>query len=150
MSTEAAFWNTLRKRMVPKHWPQATRHEEAYQKGVADVSFVQDGLNGWIELKNLTAWPVRPKTIVKFSRYTQDQKDFLRAKGEHTGMAFLLAKIDRDYLLWDWEAAQDIGTLNTADTIESALVVMKGKLNPVDLCEGVRMAYHDTRHCGTR
>ena len=114
MSEIGGLWQTMRVAMGRgHHWRQATRHEEALQAGIADVSYVSaNGHHGWIELKHLKEWPRRESTIVRLDHYTNDQKNFLKAKGRAGSYTWLFLQVGRDYLLFDWRAAQKVGELN--------------------------------------
>jgi hypothetical protein len=127
--SEKAFWRTLGRQMkVNGGWRQATRHEDKLQRGIADVSFVNNiGLHGWIELKKLAQWPARESTLVTIKHYHDEQKIFLKDKGEAGGNAWLLIKIDRDVLLFDWDAAQEVGNLTKAEMFEVAAGYWLGK-----------------------
>jgi len=114
--SEANMWRTMRERMHP-YWDECTRHEDKFNSGIADVSFVCGGKHGWIELKQIDAWPKRDSTIVRCKHYTTQQRNFLKAKGEHGGNAWLFVKIGREYLLIHWKRAQLFGTLNSEDTL---------------------------------
>jgi hypothetical protein len=130
--SENSFWRTLGKQMkVQGGWIQATRHEDKLNLGIADVSFVNnDGRHGWIELKHEHEWPARESTIVRLKRYTEAQRIFLRDKGEAGGNAWLLVKIGRDVLLFDWKVAQRVGIDLTKDgMIAHATAFWIGKMN---------------------
>lgn len=47
---EQLVWSALQRRMVGE-WI-AQRHEDRYSPGIPDVSFVRNGVSGWIELKH--------------------------------------------------------------------------------------------------
>jgi hypothetical protein len=113
--SEGSLWKKLRKNMVPRHWDEATRHEDKLQKGIADVSFCQSGNHGWIELKHSDLWPIRPATIVRLPHYHDDQRNFLRDKGSAAGNTWLFLQVDRDHLLFDWSAADLVGKVNTSE-----------------------------------
>jgi hypothetical protein len=134
--SEKNLWSVLRKRMVPDYWSEATRHEDAYQLGIADVSFVTQpsfsdvkGEHGWMELKWRAGWPSRANTAVTFPHYTDDQRFWLMRKGDKGGMTFLFAQIGDNYLLFDHVEAQRVGLLNTADTFEAACFVCNRHLD---------------------
>ena len=121
------MWTNVRKKMVPKYWAEATRHEDAYQRGIADVSFVQrfekepdvlPGRHGWIELKHRGMAPVRPTTICKIDHYTDDQRIWLRDKGNAGGMTFLLLQLGRSFMLFDHVQCQDVGRVTSKELIE--------------------------------
>ena len=130
--SEKNMWVNVRKKMVPSFWSEATRHEDAYQRGIADVSFVQNtygeqltkdlqiGMHGWIELKFRAMPPVREKTICHLDHYTDDQRIWLKSKGDAGGMTFLLLQLKRDFLLFDHVQCQDVGRVKTADLYDMA------------------------------
>jgi len=113
--SENSLWHKLRKNMVPKHWDEATRHEDKLSKGIADVSFCQSGDHGWMELKHIDLWPIRASTIVRIPHYHDYQRNFLRDKGSAAGNTWLFLQVDRDHLLFHWSAAQAVGTLTTSE-----------------------------------
>ena len=129
--SEAGLWGTMRQQMgANKYWREATRHEEALQAGIADVSYVSRGRHhGWIELKKLKEWPKRESTIVRIEHYTDDQRIWLKKKGRAGGYTWLFLQVCRDYLLFDWEQCQDLGKLNKAETFARAAVSWSGGMD---------------------
>jgi hypothetical protein len=101
-------------------WDQATRHEDKFASGIADVSFVSYGKHGWMELKKIDKWPVRASTQVRCRHYTAEQRNFLVNKGGPGGNTWLFVKIERDYLLIHWQQAIKFGELNKEDTMQLA------------------------------
>ena len=132
--SEANMWRTMRERMHP-YWDECTRHEDKFNSGIADVSFVCGGEHGWIELKQMDKWPVRPSTIVRCKHYTPQQRNFLVNKGGHGGNAWLFVKIGRDYLLFHWQQAIKFGELNTAETRALALGIWHNRMNWEELAD---------------
>lgn len=126
--SETNMWRNMRKRMHP-YWEQATRHEDKFASGIADVSFVCNGMHGWLELKKIDAWPKRKNTIVRCRHYTPEQRNFLRAKGRAGGNTWLFVKIGREYLLIDWVRADLFGTLNSEDTRALAEYSWSNRMN---------------------
>lgn len=114
------MWTNVRKKMVPHFWAEATRHEDAYQRGIADVSFVQNRLHGWMELKYRGMAPIRPTTICKIDHYTDDQRIWLRDKGEAGDMTFLLLQLGRSFLLFDHVQCQEVGRVTSSELYELA------------------------------
>lgn len=129
--SENAFWKTLSKRMGQgNHWREATRHEDKLQLGIADVSFVNNaGAHGWMELKKVREWPKRLSTIVRLPHYTDHQRIFLKKKGEAGGNVWLLVKIERDVLLFDWQVAQHVGFMNRNQLESRAHGIWLGKMD---------------------
>ena len=112
--------------MVPEFWSEATRHEDAYQSGIADVSFVQriedehQGIHGWIELKFRGMAPIRTSTLCKIPHYTDEQRRWLKAKGEAGGMTFLLLQLGRSWLLFDHVRCQTVGKITSSELYDLA------------------------------
>ena len=132
--SEKNMWTNVRKKMIPQFWLEATRHEDAYQRGIADVSFVQSGAivqpftkgerriarHGWMELKFRGMAPVRASTICKLDHYTDEQRIWLRDKGNAGGMTFLLLQLGRSFLLFDHVQCQTVGLVTSAELYDLA------------------------------
>lgn len=142
------MWVNVRKKMVPEFWSEATRHEDAYQRGIADVSFVQRrtdipqeilgvGEHGWMELKFRAMPPVRPSTLCKIDHYTDDQRIWLKSKGNAGGATFLLLQLKRDFLLFDHAQCQSVGKVTTADLYNMANWVSTNGLDARGLWEAI-------------
>jgi hypothetical protein len=111
---EATLRNYVRKGLHAKG-VLTTHHEDALNSGIPDLSY-SGGVNGWIELKWLEAWPKREATIVKIDHYTKEQRYFLLSRGRAGGRCWLLLRVGREHLLFDHEGAQKVGTVNYAHT----------------------------------
>ena len=134
--------------MIPQYWSEATRHEDAYQSGIADVSFVQrvkyadqdidsgKGIHGWIELKFKGMAPIRTSTVCRLDHFTDDQRRWLKAKGEAGGMTFLLLQLGRSWLLFDHLRCQFVGKVTSAKLYELANYHSDG-LNPRELWSAI-------------
>lgn len=144
------MWVNVRKKMVPRYWSEATRHEDAYQRGIADVSFVQKDvsiacgngtyierpLHGWIELKFKGMAPVRISTVCKIPHYTDEQRHWLRDKGNAGGMTFLLLQLGRSFLLFDHISCQTVGLVTSRELYNLAFWESDG-LNARGLWEAI-------------
>jgi len=131
--SENSLWAKLRKNMIPKYWDEATRHEDKLQRGIADVSFCQAGHHGWMELKHVDLWPVRETTVVRIPHYHDDQRRFLFDKGHSAGNTWLFIQVDRDYMLFDWRAAQAVGDVTETSLEGFATFTWRGKLDYLEL-----------------
>ena len=111
MTPEHQMWKTLSK-AVGNLW-DATRHEDSISRGVPDVSFAAWGRGGWLELKVLTKWPIRPDTIISLDHFTPQQKVWLWRRGLYGGNTwFLLRVLSKDeWLLYDYTRVREIGCL---------------------------------------
>lgn len=113
---ESFLWQTLRER-VGNRW-HATRHEDLLSQGIPDVSFGTQGVQGWIELKSIPAWPVRSETIVRVDHFTAQQKAFLVLRGAHSDHCWCLLSVGREHIvLFHWSVAMLVGTLNRERTL---------------------------------
>lgn len=147
--SEAATWRNVRKKMIPTYWSEATRHEDKYQRGIADLSFVQKredwcdelhggpGRHGFMELKYKGMAPVRQTTICRIEHYTDDQRNWLRDKGNAGGMTFLLLQLGRVFLLFDHVGCQNVGKVVTADLYDLACWHNANGLDPRALWEAI-------------
>jgi len=133
--SEANMWQNMRVKMgKPKHWLEATRHEDKLQSGISDVSFItRKGIHGWMELKHLKEYPKRESTIIRIEHYTPEQRQFLRRKGKRGGYTFLFVQIERDYYLFDWHAAQNVGYLTRVGMVDAACGFWTGRMDWRDL-----------------
>jgi len=105
---EATLRNYIRKGLHAKG-VLTTHHEDALNAGVPDLSYSGGGVHGWIELKWLEAWPKRTDTIVRIAHYTKEQKHFLLSRGRAGGRCWLLLRVGREHLLFNYEQAQTVG-----------------------------------------
>ena len=129
MSSETNLWNRLRTNMVGTYWCEATRHEDKFQKGIADVSFCQCGMAGWMELKHVSQWPARPTTKVRIPHYSDEQKEFLERKGKCMRHVWLFIQIEGDFLLYDWQAALELPDKTKTEMVELATFFYEGRLD---------------------
>jgi hypothetical protein len=143
--SENQLWNTMRQQMgANKYWREATRHEDALQKGIADVSYISTlGQHGWIELKQVNEWPKRESTILRIDHYSDDQRMWLKRKGKAGAFTWLFVKVQRDYMLFDWLQAQHVGKLPKDHLKRAAFGLWENKMNWHDL--GVRLC-KETRY----
>lgn len=129
MSAEANLWNRLRTNMIGKYWQEATRHEDKFQKGIADVSFCQCGIAGWMELKHVSEWPRREKTLVRIPHYSIEQKDFLEKKGIAMGNTWLFVQVEGDFLLYNHTAAQFLPDKTKTEMVGLSTFFYEGRLD---------------------
>ena len=99
---ESTFWQTLSKGMRGR-W-HAQRHEDVAGVGIPDVSYGLRGADGWLELKVLPDWPVRPSTIVRIHHFTSAQRAWLKLRGSAGGgRCFLFLRVQDEFLLLSHE-----------------------------------------------
>ena len=75
--------------------------ENSVWPGTPDVNYI----HGWIELKKLPDWPVRPNTPVQVEHFTPQQRIWLKRRCKKGGDAWLLLQVKRDWLLFDGTTA---------------------------------------------
>lgn len=119
MSNESSkVWKILKKYL--EIFGHLQRHEDAFAKGIPDVSFGYSNATIWIELKFLSKWPIRENTKIKIQHYTPEQKLWLRLRGRTAGRCWLFIRIADDFLLFDHIIAQEIGELNKQEMLNKA------------------------------
>jgi hypothetical protein len=135
--SEGGLWSTMRQQMgANKCWREATRHEDALQKGIADVSYISMlGQHGWIELKQVNEWPKRESTILRIDHYSDDQRMWLKRKGKSGAFTWLFLKVHRDYMLFDWLQAQYVGKLPKDPLKRAACGLWEGRMDWEELGE---------------
>jgi len=143
MANENAFWATLRKKMQGR-W-RAQRFEDKLSEGIPDHCFAFRGMSGigFIELKRLTAWPVRETTIVRIPHYTPLQRAWIRRFGEFSGRVFLFLQVDREYLLFDWKGAQKVGEVTRQELCMLAAGWWARSINADELQEILEIGFYD-------
>jgi len=143
--SESDFWRILRTGMGDT-W-HATRHEDACASGVPDVSYACRGTSGFIELKQLDAWPKRATTSVRIHHLSPEQTLWLRLRCKH-GLAFLFVRVSRcDYLImWGADAYDVRVTPRTRDEMEElALARWSGKIDFEELTQCLTNSHQSRR-----
>ena len=112
------MWSRLRKPMRPL---DAERVENIFKDGTPDVNHV----HGWMELKYLKEWPKRVDTVVSFSRYTVDQRNWLRRRWQAGGGTSLMLALGggrkAEWLLFPGDVAADlVGKVPRAELLNVA------------------------------
>lgn len=124
---ESTLWGYV-KRGMGNCW-HATRHEDVLNKGVPDVSFGYQGINGWIELKSLKAWPKRENTIVRLPKFTMVQRIWLMRRQRSGGNCWILLRVGREYLLISAVRAALVGKVPKRTLEHVAHKVWKGRVD---------------------
>lgn len=98
--SERTMWDATRPLLSGLH---PVRIESLITPGNPDVNYSI----GWMELKNIEDWPVRPATPVRVDHYTQEQRTWMLQRKAAGGRVFLLLRIEktREWLLFDGRAA---------------------------------------------
>lgn len=100
---EQAAWDALRP-VLQAAYLDPRRVENVVGPGHPDVNYA----GGDIELKALTAWPVRPATPVRVPELTGEQVGWLLQRQRHGGRAWLMVRVMKEWFLFDAEAAHAV------------------------------------------
>lgn len=119
--------STMRQIVVKALKPlDAISVENSARAGTPDINYI----GGWIELKVLDRWPVNADTMVRIPCFTSQQRTWLRRRVDRGGAAYLLIRIENDWLLFDGDVAGIyIGQLNKVGMIGAARLCCKNKLD---------------------
>jgi hypothetical protein len=82
-----------------------------------------------MELKHISDWPARATTTIKIPHYSDEQKEFLEAKGRGQGYTWLFMQIGSDYLLYDWAPAQELPDKTKTEMVELSTCFYEGRLD---------------------
>lgn len=131
---ESSLWRYIKQGMAGR-W-DAQRHEDSTGLGIPDVSFGMNGVQGWIELKVIEKWPVRPTTTVRIPHYKDYQRQWCQRRGKFGGRTFLLIRVERTFILYHWSKVEIVGLVNQVQLRSNALKVWE---NRVDFAEMERL-----------
>lgn len=129
MKPEKKLWERIRRGMG-KRW-DACRHEDGLARGVPDVSWGMDGVNGWLELKSVPKWPGQKAAALEVPHFTPDQRVWLSCRGRAGGNCHLLLEVGDDLLLFDHRGAEFVGIANR-EALLSHAVAAWSKVVPRD------------------
>lgn len=109
MGPEERAWRYLQRKGRRK-W-DAQRHEDRLSSGIPDVSFGARGIDGWIELKALEAWPAREDTRVDVG-LSRDQALWLSRRGDAgSGRCFVLIRVgSKEWFLFRYDDAMELAS----------------------------------------
>ena len=94
--TERRLWHTARAALQP--YAHLVRVESPVAPGIPDLAYcIHGGYAGWLELKYLARWPVRPSTPVVIPTLTPAQVVFAEQWAAKGGRAALLLQVGRWY-----------------------------------------------------
>ncbi len=97
---EQDTWDALRPVMAQEGL-DPRRVENVVGPGHPDVNYA----GGDLELKVLECFPARPTTLVCMPEFTGEQAGWLLQRQRAGGRAFLMARVEREWFLFDAEAA---------------------------------------------
>lgn len=99
MTSEAALWSTVRRHLSP--YGRLVRIESPLTEvGIPDVCYTLLGHTGWLELKEIPAWPVRETTPLRVPHLRIEQVVFAESWERAGGRSSFLVQVGREYYLW--------------------------------------------------
>lgn len=105
------------------------RVENAATPGTPDVNYCE----GWVELKQLKAWPKKRGTPVKVRLFTPQQRAWLRRRYVVGGRVHVLLKVGREWLLLNgMHAATALGAVTEWELKHHARGCWQNKPEPED------------------
>lgn len=126
---ESDLWHTLRDRM--KMHGHFERIENMVGRGRPDVNYCIRSVEGNIELKQISTWPVRPESPVAIPHYTPQQRIWARQRVAAGGRVYVLLEVVRPlptYILLraEWSRVYLGKTATQAEVRANALVLGSG------------------------
>jgi hypothetical protein len=91
MPKESQLWTVVRRTLLP--YGILKRIENILEDGTPDVAYTLRGVDGWLELKDLDAWPAREGTVVRLDHYTAAQRLWHRQWRGVGGRCHVLARV---------------------------------------------------------
>ena len=125
--SENNFWRYIKNHM--KGIGIFTRIENSFFKGIPDVNFLIDGIEGWIELKYREKFPVRTNTPIRLQHFTKEQKLWHKNRVENGGRTFLFVKVDKTYYLFKGKNIQLVGDMNRKEMKSKSCKTWLNKVN---------------------
>jgi len=96
------------------------RVENAVGPGTPDINY----RGGWIESKQLPAWPKREGTVVKVDHYTPQQRSWHMRRAKRGGNIHVAIEVAGEFFLFNgWDAAQHLGVDWTRDDFYQCAVI---------------------------
>lgn len=86
--------------------------ENPANPGTPDVNYIE----GWIELKQLDAWPASDNTPVRLPHYTPQQRIRARKRWRKGGNVYWLLQVRNDWLLLEGHTAAELYDGESAPT----------------------------------
>jgi hypothetical protein len=123
--SESKLWKKLK--LKTKGW-HIERVEDYLTDGRPDVEYCVDGVAGWVELKYMKKWPVRPTTPLRMAHLTVSQENWHFHYHRHGGRSYFLIQVDDDYLLHKGEISREINNQTQKWHFANCLAHCKGKL----------------------
>lgn len=118
-------------------------HEDRYSLGIPDLSYGINGINGWIELKQIEKWPKNDDTPVAPKKYTSLQVNWIISRGKKGGNCYIMIKVKNDYFIFDWRSARMIKNgMTKNEYIKKALAFWQGQVVVDEFCQILSLKRH--------
>lgn len=106
--------------------------ENPVHPGTPDINFA----GGWLECKELDAWPKDPDVVVPVPHFTPQQRLFLKQRNKAGEFADVLLKVGRSwFLIYGPDAADNLGKTWTIHNVGcNAYAMWETGLMEEDLC----------------
>lgn len=138
IGSEQALWQ-----WVKRHFNKFgfwERIENNLARGTPDLHYCINGSAGWIELKQLEAWPMRETTKVQVPTLTIYQRTWHEEYAKQSGRSWLLLRVGmRDYLLFAGSDVKRIGDYTRAKLYGLARFTWKHQLGRLATSQVVRL-----------
>lgn len=100
----------------------------AVENGVGIGTPDVNGTFGWIELKQLRAWPTTIGLVVRIDHFTQEQRIWLKQRWAKGGGAWLLLRVRTEWLLFEGHtAARVVGRATREELHRDAIASWSSK-----------------------
>ena len=76
-----------------------SRIENPFYKGIPDVNYLMNGVEGWIELKYVKSFPKKELTPVSIPHYTKEQKMWHKVRYDAGGNTAIILQVDKYYFI---------------------------------------------------
>lgn len=108
--------------------------ENGISAGVPDLNY----LHGWIELKQVKAWPKRATTPLRLDHFTPQQRRWISRRHRAGGPVFVLLKVAREWILLDGEVAvEHLGRVSRSELYDLANSAWPKRMNWNQLAEAI-------------
>lgn len=126
MAREASLWALVRDELGP--YGDLVRVENRVEPGTPDVNYAFHGGRGegWLELKDADAWPVRGG-VLRMEHVTEVQRRWWLRRAGAGGQIWVLVRVARTYMLFRGEvAARQLGRAERDELASAATVLGEG------------------------
>lgn len=106
--SEKTQWDRVRELLDIGERSDLVRVENSAWPGTPDVSYCLDGVEGWIELKQVEKWPIRPATPLRVEHFTAQQRAWLTRRSVAGGRVWVLLRVGVEWLLFEGRVAASL------------------------------------------